>query len=184
MIRALTLRHPWAWCVRDLGKDVENRTWAAPKSMIGQHIAIHGGAIPKGAARDDAMADLKWISSLLNSGRLKDFNTPAERQAIKQRLISTFGGEKYPTLTFSLEPAITPGIVGVARLVQCVNMDEFSGSSNPWAVGPWLWELGEFVRFDEAVPCKGAQGLWEIPRDALLEVRARYRLAREANGLD
>lgn len=41
-MKALTLWRPWAWAIFH-GKDVENRTWSPPASMIGQRIAIHAG---------------------------------------------------------------------------------------------------------------------------------------------
>lgn len=42
-MKALTLKQPWAWAVARAGKDVENRTWKPPASIIGQRIAIHAG---------------------------------------------------------------------------------------------------------------------------------------------
>ena len=44
MTRALTLHAGWAHAVAHLGKDVENRTWAPPKAILGQRIAIHAGS--------------------------------------------------------------------------------------------------------------------------------------------
>lgn len=45
-MQALTLRHPWPWAVRELGKDVENRSWA-PKMEVGTRFAIHAGRSPE-----------------------------------------------------------------------------------------------------------------------------------------
>lgn len=42
-IRGLTLQRPWEYAIFNLGKDVENRTWRPPVSMIGQYLAIHAG---------------------------------------------------------------------------------------------------------------------------------------------
>ena len=41
-MQALTLIQPWGWAIMH-SKDVENRTWAPPASMVGQRIAIHAG---------------------------------------------------------------------------------------------------------------------------------------------
>ena len=38
---ALTFWQPWATCIAHHGKRVENRTWAPPKWIIGEEIAIH-----------------------------------------------------------------------------------------------------------------------------------------------
>jgi len=43
-MKALTLQRPWPGAIARLGKRIENRTWAAPRSIIGQRIAIHAGA--------------------------------------------------------------------------------------------------------------------------------------------
>ena len=43
-MKALTLIRPWPYAIFRLGKDVENRGWKPPKSVIGQRIAIHAGA--------------------------------------------------------------------------------------------------------------------------------------------
>lgn len=42
-MKALTLIQPWAWAVAHAGKNIENRTWPAPKYMFDQLIAIHAG---------------------------------------------------------------------------------------------------------------------------------------------
>ena len=44
-MRALTLIRPWPWAVFYLGKDVENRTWIPPASLLrrGDMFAIHAG---------------------------------------------------------------------------------------------------------------------------------------------
>ena len=49
-MRAITLWQPWAWAIAHAGKDVENRTWAPPRTVLGQRIAIHAGKrIARGA---------------------------------------------------------------------------------------------------------------------------------------
>lgn len=42
---ALTLHRPWAWAIAHSTKRVENRTWAAPASLIGRPLAIHAGKV-------------------------------------------------------------------------------------------------------------------------------------------
>ncbi len=57
-LKALTVRQPWATAIRDLGKHIENRTWAPPEAALGQVIAIHAGH-----SFDEAGAD--WIAARL-----------------------------------------------------------------------------------------------------------------------
>jgi hypothetical protein len=42
-MKAITLKQPWASLVASGLKQVENRTWAVPKSIRGERIAIHAG---------------------------------------------------------------------------------------------------------------------------------------------
>lgn len=42
-MRALTLKAPWGTVIAKHGKDVENRSWKPPDSILGERIAIHEG---------------------------------------------------------------------------------------------------------------------------------------------
>lgn len=58
-MKALTLLNPWAQAIAYWGKDVENRTWAPPASLVGERIAIHAGKLPlTGAAAENAVDPL------------------------------------------------------------------------------------------------------------------------------
>lgn len=64
-MKALTLRHPWPWAIRELGKDVENRTWA-PKLELGERFAIHAGRAPStgdSTYQRELIEALKWMRS-------------------------------------------------------------------------------------------------------------------------
>lgn len=50
-MRALTIHQPWAAAIAYGTKRVENRTWPAPRWIIGQTIAIHAGKKPQLASR-------------------------------------------------------------------------------------------------------------------------------------
>jgi len=51
---ALTLWRPWVYAVTHLGKPIENRTWEAPRRLVGRRFAIH-------AAKAYSAADAAWI---------------------------------------------------------------------------------------------------------------------------
>ena len=42
-MRALTLHQPWAHLIVWGLKNIETRSWAAPRNLIGQRMAIHSG---------------------------------------------------------------------------------------------------------------------------------------------
>jgi hypothetical protein len=56
-------------------------------------------------------------------------------------------------------------VVATARLDGYV-----TASSDPWFFGPFGWRLSEVIALPEPVPCKGALGLWKMPRDIALAV--------------
>jgi len=62
-MHALTLHQPWAWAVAHAGKRVENRTWHPPRSLIGQYLAIHAGAQPRGRA----LAEFEYVREELGA---------------------------------------------------------------------------------------------------------------------
>lgn len=39
-----------------------------------------------------------------------------------------------------------------------------------WWSGPFGWALRDIVTLPEPIPCRGAQGLWEVPADLLAAV--------------
>ncbi len=41
IVRALTIKQPWAWAIARGWKDIENRNWPAPGYLLGEWVAIH-----------------------------------------------------------------------------------------------------------------------------------------------
>jgi hypothetical protein len=44
LMKALTVKAPWATAIARFGKDIENRSWKPPAGVLGTPIAIHEGA--------------------------------------------------------------------------------------------------------------------------------------------
>jgi hypothetical protein len=38
---------------------------------------------------------------------------------------------------------------------------------DPWAFGPWCWVIDRVRLFDLPIPCRGMNGLWPVPTEAL-----------------
>lgn len=63
-MKALTLHQPYASLVALGVKTIETRSWPAPKSLIGQHIAIHAGAkLPEVARRGAPIGHFKVFAA-------------------------------------------------------------------------------------------------------------------------
>ena len=66
------------------------------------------------------------------------------------------------------------GIVGVARVIGVVDSDHHPNlpfGQSDWFSGPFAWVLSDVVALPRAIPCKGMQGLWSLPKDVETEVQ-------------
>lgn len=142
MIRGLTLWRPWAASIVAGPKRVENRPWHPPIGYIqrGLWIAIHAGKRwdPDGAAFLRPL----WPAS-------KHVTAPLQ-----------YG----PAVELGWAPWYREqGIVGVARVTAAVRVEDMAeGQRDPFAFGPWCWLLDDVKALPEAIPCRGAQGLWTL----------------------
>ena len=151
-LQALTLKQPWPalMLLDEQPKRIENRDYPPPRKLIGGYLALHGGRLPSGkAAFDEARRDLEWVD---------EYIFEAEDNAWDDRDILSI---------------CVPGIYAVARV-----LDVVTASDDLWFTGPFGWVLGDFTALEPPVPCKGAQGLWYVPQEALALVRERWKLAR------
>lgn len=149
-MKALTLKHPWAFAVARRRKDVENRVWRPHPGQLrpGEWFALHGGVVPKGDSLEEAEDDL---------------------DSLRRRGLTPGG--------LTLADATLPGLFAAARFAGCV-----TASPSPWFNGPHGWAWSELVVLPEPVPCRGAQGLWDIPAEALALFVARVSAADAEGG--
>lgn len=129
-MKAITLWQPWAWAIMSAGKRVENRSWPAPRALVGQRIAIHAG-----------MRVDEWGIEVVEE--ITDAPVPT--------------------------PLTTGAIVGTARVTGCVRAANAEVMTS-WHFGPWCWELEDVRALEEPVPCKGRQGLWDLPPEVEAEI--------------
>lgn len=146
-MKALTLWQPWAWAIAHAGKDVENRTWAPPAYMIGERIAIHAGK------RFDEEA---WT-----------FLSDPCCSPIDESLAAEDGLFDVPCA----DEIARGAVVAVATLAEVLRFGEGEARGWPWYGGPVGWVLTDVVAM-EPVPCRGAQGLWDLPVDIERSLKA------------
>ena len=167
-MKALTLRQPWGFAIAHLSKDVENRDWDTRTaelmglpSLIGQQIAIHGGALPKRGKNQgwrEFTEALAYIHTLLN-GELPD----SAARFLARRM--------QPGASLRAEDFLVSGVVAVATISRASR-----DSQSRWAVPGCLHlELSDVMALPEPVACAGAQGFWAIPevieREVLRQIR-------------
>lgn len=162
-MKALTLHRPWPWAIcspaipAELRKPVENRGWAPPAWLIGQRLALHAGKTWDEESAED-MRDGAY------GGRLAC--PPAAEHPVGVVAVVTVRGWLAAEGLF----------VGRRRLIRWRGLDEseaFALAQSPWFCGPIGWVPGDVRALDEAVPCKGAQGLWDLPADVEARVLAQ-----------
>lgn len=154
VVRALSLRQPWATAVLQ-GKSIENRRWST--SFRGEFL-IHAA---KGCTRveyDDALA---WIG--LAAGSNMPFPETVKGLPLggivgRATLVDVIKPHTEP-ITWTVQAPTEPGSFRV-------------GADLRW----WMREQFGFVLSDVRptpfVPCKGALGFWDVPGDVLAKVLA------------
>lgn len=154
MMRALTLRQPWAYAVTHLGKRVENRTRRPPDSLLGRDIAIHAGL-----GTEDV------ISYLRTAGLWRDPPTDPEHPF----------AEPYPrgAIVAVARVRAYEDDDGVGLMVEGDYVREEEILSSPWYTGPIGILLADVRVLTEPVPCRGMQGYWPVPADVEAAVLAR-----------
>lgn len=142
---ALTLKHPWPFAIFRLGKDIENRNWKLPEKYLGQTIAIHGGAFPKGHKTVYAVKqDVEHITTQILTHR--NFKIDPELKS---------WWKDNPKL--QLKDWIMPGLIGSVKIVDCVYQ-----SNNPWFSGRYGFVFEEAKLFEKPIPAKGKLGFWSL----------------------
>lgn len=168
-MKALTLRHPWAWCVAHLGKNVENRDWSdgyaeriGLSHTLGEVIAIHGGAPVKYGQSEG------WRQHELDVNHIGLHILPFDDAAVDRLQAWNDRMGRRPTY----DDLVLPGIVALAALTHATR-----NSTSPWAAkGQLHLLLSGTVPLPEPVPCKGALGLWEVPAE--VEAKCKAQLAQ------
>jgi len=166
LIRALTLTHPWAYCIAFAGKNVENRTWSPERQggRVGMYLALHGGAVPglNTEKRRQARRDLARALGIMQETGVYA-STPEGRAPLAEGRFM-IGEDRF----------FTPGIVAVARLSSVVR-----DSASPWAEwNRYHWTLEDVTVLPQAIACTGAQGLWTPKPDVLAEIRRGWQQAK------
>jgi hypothetical protein len=137
-VKALSLRQPWAWAILHAGKRIENRNW---NTHYRGPILLHAA---KGCTRGEVIEAFDWMTG---AGVVEHSDWPG------------------------LNNMPRGGIVGRARLVDVIPPGNLPPAFRPdsWSSIDMRWHMDNqfgFVLADVEplpfVPCKGAQGLFDI----------------------
>ena len=136
-IQAITLHQPWASLVACGAKSIETRSWAPPKRLIGQRIAIHAGKQP--------------IKNLKNN--------------LSQATANKLGKDWPHNLPLGAIIA-TAELVSVQQIKQSSTLpkgdEKLFGDYN---LGRWMWQLGDIQPLKSPIEARGWQGFWPWKQD-------------------
>jgi hypothetical protein len=151
-MKALSLIQPWASLIATGAKRIETRTW--PTSYRGP-IAIHAS---------------KWRN---DRGRIISSEIACYLQLALDEPFSsalTMGGiDRVADLP-------SGAIVATAHLFACRRTEDLVPDAlerefGNYAPGRWCWVLERVRPLPAPIPCRGAQGLWDVPPDVLAAVQ-------------
>ena len=169
-MKAITLWQPWASLIANGTKTIETRSWAPPRSLLGQRIAIHASARFDRTVREACVQHLGHLTE----------NYPLS-VVVATAVLSGFG--------------LVSARIGRSGEEVYVNRYHHEGSGfvdvpvdpyGDFSPGRWLWFLEDVLRVDPPAPAKGRQGFWNWeapPAEAESLSVAAWRKKRREAGL-
>lgn len=136
-MKALSIRQPWCWCILNLHKDVENRSWkpSNPGIRFRGRFLIHASSGMTKAEYEDC------LDTVLHAERFRTFPD----------------GWKMPSIE-EFKATMMGGIVGEADIIDVVR----GHHPSPWFFGP----VGLVIRNAKPLPfrpMKGQLGFFDVP---------------------
>ena len=148
---AITLWQPWASLIADGVKKQETRSWAPPKHLIGERIAIHA------AKRKLTKAELRELPSMIHHDISARYGHFWEEDVPYGAVVATveLGGA---CRVIGKDKAW--GLEG-RRIYTNEPCRLFSDIYGDYSVGRIIWWLKDIEKFQEPVPAAGKQGFWD-----------------------
>jgi hypothetical protein len=154
IIKALTVKQPWAWAITHGTKRTENRTWAPPSSWSG-FLALH-------AAKTVAAKDM---TALANTPGMDGRQMPRRDRLVCGAVVAL-------ARVVDVHAANERTCGG-----NCLDWGLFP--ANPKTTKPLNhWCLADVTVLKRPVPCAGKLQLWTLPADVAAAVAAQTRRSR------
>lgn len=161
---ALTLWRPWPWAVFHGSKDIENRGWVPPASLLGRYMAIHAGKkFDRGA-----------VGFVTRTAGIECPASEGDHPLGIIGIVRVVGWVRAAGASSMWRGARAAGHRHVEH-----------SQRSPWlAAGGVGWVLEDPIALDEPIQCLGRQGLWQVNSDALDRMMRcdRVRAALEGGG--
>jgi hypothetical protein len=182
-MKAISLWQPWASLIACGAKPYETRSWAPPRELIGQTIAIHAAKkIDKGAAQ--FAEELMYGQHKPGGFDLAD-KLAASFKGAPDEMMGLFGQAVMAigcvVCTARLDAAFQLGEPGegtavlAARVVRRLTSRQMSecftvryDDFGDYAPGRWAWLLRDVKPLTPPVPAIGRQGFFDLPQGWLV----------------
>jgi hypothetical protein len=163
-VKALTVHAPWGWAIAYAGKNVENRSWKPPQSLIGQRIAIHQGKRTNEWAR-------RFLANLCNP----IVEGPFEPDIHLGCIVATAVVEGAFWQVAGCPQVRKRDPLPEQLLSRTSEYISTSVRNSRWYLGGVGWLLTDVIALPEPIPHKGAQGLWNVSPEALARIPEHAR---------
>lgn len=168
-MKVLTLWCPWSWAIFHMPdgvrKLVENRDWPPPQHVRGQRIAIHAG---KTFDKDGAA----WIEETFGVR----VPPPEDHPRGIIGTVRVAGMRDHSGAIWWRKPS--EGEPSFVTLKRGAPLPPGTHDGGKWFVGACGWLLDEPIALPTPIGCKGAQGLWDAPPAALIQILSCEAAAR------
>lgn len=151
-LKVLTIWQPWATLIIAGAKPFEFRGWRPPASLIGQRIVIHAAA-----RKEKPLEVRKLLWDLMRGGETAAMTCLRAELAVP--ILEQIRGRP-------LACGLGTVIVGEPRNGFDIAEEfgvEFANDSDRGEHANWGWPMLDIVRWDQPIPARGFQGLWNWP---------------------
>ena len=156
-MKGLTVWQPWASLIAAGHKPYEFRGWQPPKSIIGERIAIHAGA--RKVKKREVFALLRGFNGHFGH----DKPALAEGAGTYLAIMPLYGYPLSAIVCTAVVGELVRGDECARRLGASVNDSDREGTFN------WGWPMLD-IRKVPGIPCRGRQGLWNVPEPIVQEI--------------
>jgi len=182
-LRAISLWPEWVYAIANLNKRVENRSWTAPRKMVGTKIGIHAGKSFGGINKRPARMYFEPVVELgLKAGyKFKDiYSSTGPRSCwVGFRVFRPDGSEGFP-----MDARILPRGALIATAVLVSSSFLYAGRSSyedgtlvtAWsAEGNYGWQLEDVRLLEDPIFMRGNQGIWKVKPEYFDEIERQTR---------
>ena len=159
-MKGLTVWQPWASLIAAGHKPYEFRGWPPAKWIIGKRIAIHAGA------RAVKAEEVRWLLAGLN-GTFAQVQRPALAEGALAYLTTV------PRKNYPLKAIVCTAVVGEPvrgdEAARRLGIPVATNDSAREGTFNWGWPMLD-IKSVPGVPCRGAQGLWNVPEPIVREI--------------